>query len=225
MKKFFLILSFVFILLLVTNATSAETRQYSKVYQGSKVYVIESSYKNLSLDHSITNKTLLHRIKDNNALGGINLSYYDMNTKRVCGLLIINNVLITKNIYNRPFLAWNDNKVFISDGNKPPINVTNAVAGGSWLVKNNKPYSTYDHFTSSFKNSIVRRTCIGITKDNKVLIVVMNAASLKKASKIMIMLGACEAFNCDGGTSSQMAFKSRTIMYSKRTVPVVLLVK
>jgi exopolysaccharide biosynthesis protein len=91
--------------------------------------------------------------------------------------------------------------------------VTQAVGAGPCLVKNGEIYMTTlgEEFGSDVAGGRAPRTALGITKDGRALLVVVDGRSrasvgytLLELARFMLEQGAVEAMNLDGGGSSQM---------------------
>ncbi len=108
-----------------------------------------------------------------------------------------------------------------------PQNIRHLVAGGPRLLKKGKIYVS--KHAEKFKRDIARgraaRTAIGITKDNEILLVTVNGpkrgkkngqqnsigATLEELAALMLSLGAVEAMNLDGGSSSTMVIDGKVV--------------
>ena len=212
----------IFSLLTITPVSSCEAQYYSRCFNKTKVYILESSPEKINIIKEQGKiKSLKSISKENKSLGGINASFYNMKNRHSCGLLIVNGKLISKNIYNRPYIVIGE-KTYISDSKEISPDVKLAVGGGNYLLKNGKRYITNNHFTNCFVKAKVRRTIIGINNKGKILLVVIMGADIYKASNIMLKLGAVDALALDGGTSSQMYYNGNYKVVSKRIVPVVI---
>lgn len=91
--------------------------------------------------------------------------------------------------------------------------VTQAVGAGPCLIKNGEIYLTTlgEEFGSDVAGGRAPRTAIGLTRDGKALLVVVDGRrrtsvglSLLELAQFMLEQGAVEAMNLDGGGSSQM---------------------
>ncbi|MBP2665054.1 MAG: PhosphodieSPTER glycosidase, partial [Firmicutes bacterium] len=91
--------------------------------------------------------------------------------------------------------------------------VVNAIGAGPCLVKNAEIYVTTlgEEFGSDVAGGRAPRTAIGITKEGKVLLVVVDGRrrtsvgfTLLELAQFMLDQGAVEAMNLDGGGSSEM---------------------
>lgn len=225
MKKIVILL---FILLLmsfnpVLGLIKSEYKEYK--YQNSSVYVIKTPGDKIKITTS-NGRTLKAVVKANNGIGGSNASFFSLNNYKPCGLLIIDNKLISKNLYSRPYIVINqNNNAYISDSKTNPTNVKYAVGGGSWLVRNGNEYvSTNNHFTKSFINLNVKRTVIGIDKDDNIILAVITNCNLYQAARIMKDNHAVSVINLDGGSSSQLYYNGKNIVYSGRNTPILIIV-
>ena len=99
-------------------------------------------------------------------------------------------------------------------------NVVHAVGGGPCLVKNAQLYVTTlgEEFGSDVAGGRAPRTALGITKDNRVLLVVVDGRNrssvgftLLELAQFMLEQGAAEALNLDGGGSSEMLIGRRIV--------------
>ncbi|MEE8637979.1 MAG: phosphodiester glycosidase family protein [Candidatus Margulisiibacteriota bacterium] len=110
-----------------------------------------------------------------------------------------------------------------------PRKIIHLVSGGPRLLKNGRIYVS--KHAEKFKMDIARgraaRTAIGFTKDKKLLLVTVDGpprkkraraklrssigATLEELSKLMLALGASEAMNLDGGSSSTMVIEDKVV--------------
>lgn len=115
-----------------------------------------------------------------------------------------------------------------------------AFAAGPWLVKNGQKYVDYEEqkFSKFFTMAKTARSAIGITKDGDILLVaadgkqkgVSEGVSLYEMADIMMSLGAVDAMNLDGGSSTQMVYQGRLIniptnKYGATVTNAVIIVK
>ena len=98
--------------------------------------------------------------------------------------------------------------------------VVQAVGAGPSLVKNGEIYMTTlgEEFGSDVAGGRAPRTALGITKDGKAILVVVDGRSrssvgytLLELAQFMLEQGAVEAMNLDGGGSSQMIVGSQIV--------------
>lgn len=98
--------------------------------------------------------------------------------------------------------------------------VDQAVGGGPWLVKDGQVYMDYkaEGFKSDFSRTSHPRTAIGVTPDNKLLIVTIDGRQsfssgmpLPKLAEAMKMLGAYQAINLDGGGSTALSVRGTIV--------------
>ncbi len=96
-----------------------------------------------------------------------------------------------------------------------------AVGGGPWLVRNGTPYVDLQaqHFTSKSLGSREPRSAVGVTAQGKMLLVTVDGRqkgvsvgmTLYELAHLMKKLGAVNAMNLDGGSSTQMSVYGRTV--------------
>jgi hypothetical protein len=102
-------------------------------------------------------------------------------------------------------------------------NMRQAISGGPWLVRNGYSYIdvTAQHFSTRSLGTREPRTAAGITRSGKLLLVTVDGRrphvsvgmTLPELSRLMTKLGAVEAMNLDGGSSTQMAINGETVNY------------
>lgn len=120
-----------------------------------------------------------------------------------------------------------DKVEFKADFNKK--NIHKAISGYTYLVKDGKALTKKEMINAGAQSSIVTskkpRTALGITRDNKVIAVVVEGGqavskiskgvTLEEMAKIMEDLGAVTAMNLDGGGSTQMNVKKYAQEYNE----------
>ncbi|MCX7919920.1 MAG: phosphodiester glycosidase family protein [bacterium] len=168
-------------------------------------------------------------VKRNQAIAGINGGFFSFNPKVPVGLVMTNGQLVAPPLSDKPARAAVGitstrkaifDRVGYKDGKLYSINttdwseVTEALGGVSMLVRNGQPYVTVLEEGSNigFSTTTHPRTAVGITKENKLLLVtvdgrqpeVSNGISLDSLANLMISLGATDAMNLDGGGSTTM---------------------
>lgn len=97
--------------------------------------------------------------------------------------------------------------------------VKHAIGGGPFLVKNNQIYVDIDAQKFSLKNVRAPRTAVGVTKDDHLLLVTVDGrqkdlsigVTFYELAALMIELGAVNAMNLDGGSSTQMCIKDQVV--------------
>lgn len=102
-----------------------------------------------------------------------------------------------------------------------------AISSGPRLVTNGEVgvYPTSEGFHDGAIRRMARRTAIGITKSNKLLLVAVDhAIYLRKLAHIMHDLGAYNAVNLDGGSSTALQCKGRVIIHPARRLTNVIAV-
>ncbi len=94
-----------------------------------------------------------------------------------------------------------------------------AVSGGPYLVKEGRVFVDKQKFSNAFLKEKAPRTAIGYTKDNVLILVVVDGrrknysagVSLFELAQVMKDLGAYNAMNLDGGKSSQMVVDGKIV--------------
>lgn len=94
-----------------------------------------------------------------------------------------------------------------------------AIGGGPYLVKDGKIYIDKQGFSKYFLWGKEPRSAIGYTKNGKLILVtidgrnekVSEGATIPELARILWELGAYNAMNLDGGTSTQMVYKGRVV--------------
>ncbi|MCL5105203.1 MAG: phosphodiester glycosidase family protein [Armatimonadetes bacterium] len=98
--------------------------------------------------------------------------------------------------------------------------IQQAVGGGPWLVKDGKEFidTPDESFPPAFATTLHSRTAVGVTADNKLLMVTVDGRQpisagmdLAGMSFLMKKLGAVNAINLDGGGSSTMSVKGLVV--------------
>lgn len=99
--------------------------------------------------------------------------------------------------------------------------VKHAIGGGPWLVRDGRQYIDLkpQHFTSSSLGVREPRSAVGITGDGKLLLVTVDGRkpnvsvgmTLSELAYLMQKMGALQAMNLDGGSSTQMAVYGQTV--------------
>ncbi len=100
-------------------------------------------------------------------------------------------------------------------------NVSQAVGGGPWLLRNGKTWidTIAEGFSvSGFEKARHPRTAVGVTADNKLLLVTVDGRqsisagiSLPDLADLMKRLGAVTAINLDGGGSTALSIRGVVI--------------
>ena len=110
-----------------------------------------------------------------------------------------------------------------------PKKIIHLISGGPRLLKNGRIYVSKhgERFKMDIARGRAARTAIGITRDKELLLVAVNGppirrktrkgldtsmgATLEELSNLMLTLGAVEAMNLDGGSSSTMVVDNRVV--------------
>lgn len=96
-----------------------------------------------------------------------------------------------------------------------------AIGGGPWLVRKGQPFVDWSaqHFSSKSLGTREPRSAVGITADGKMLLVTVDGRqknvsvgmTLYELAYLMRKLGAVDAMNLDGGSSTQMSLYGKTV--------------
>jgi exopolysaccharide biosynthesis protein len=99
-----------------------------------------------------------------------------------------------------------------------------AIGGGPTLIKQGRVFisSNEEHLLAGRENELVARTAMGRTKDNKLIILVIEGgypgestgATLDETARILQRLGCWEALNMSGGASSCLLINGQPIIRS-----------
>lgn len=111
--------------------------------------------------------------------------------------------------------------------NSPWNKVKTLVTGSPQLLKNGKIYNTYkkEKLQASIGGNATR-TAIGVTANNKLLMITATGGTtFNTLAKIMKRLGAKDAMALDGGGSTDMYLKGKTLVTHYRPVTNALVVK
>lgn len=102
----------------------------------------------------------------------------------------------------------------------PPLDeIKHVISGGPRLVTKGSINITADeeNFKNDVKNTQAARTAVGITKDGKLIFLVIEknnssiGASLSELANLMLKIGAYNAMNLDGGGSSTMVVNKKAV--------------
>ncbi len=98
-------------------------------------------------------------------------------------------------------------------------NASQAISGGPYLLKKGRIFVDRQRFTNYFISKKAPRTAIGYTKGGTIILVTIDGrqknitegATLEELAQVMRELGAYNAMNLDGGTSTQMVIKDKIV--------------
>jgi len=97
-------------------------------------------------------------------------------------------------------------------------NIKYAVSGGPYLIKDGEIFIDKQRFSESFLWMKAPRTAVGYTKGGSLILVTVDGrregtdgATLSELAKLMRELGAQNAMNLDGGSSTQMVYKGKIV--------------
>ena len=154
-------------------------------------------------------------IPNYNTIVGVNADFYNMTTGQPSGALVMEGVTY-HGVGSENFFAILDDgtPVIGSSGDWAAYEgrIKEAVGGSIFLVKNGEiAVST----SADYYNSRASRTCVGITADGKVVLMVLDGrqepfsagGSAEEIAQIMLDAGCYTAINLDGGGSTTFAAK------------------
>jgi len=124
-----------------------------------------------------------------------------------------------------------EDEYYVSQGNadiwKQGV-IEGGLSAGPRLITNGKitvnPYAE-NYTIPKITEYATPRSAIGITKDNKLLLVTVQNATIKELATVMQKLGAYNAMNVDGGASSGLYYKGQMITTPGRELSNALIVK
>ena len=154
-------------------------------------------------------------IENYNTIVGVNADFYNMTTGQPSGALVMEGIKY-QGVGNENFFGiLKDGTPVIggsSEWNQYEDQIQEAVGASIYLVKNGEMAVTA---SADYYNSRASRTCVGITADNKVVLMVLDGrqepwsagGSAIEIAQIMLDAGCVTAVNLDGGGSTTFAAK------------------
>ncbi|MCH5182947.1 MAG: phosphodiester glycosidase family protein, partial [Oscillospiraceae bacterium] len=154
-------------------------------------------------------------VENYNPVVGVNGDFFNMMNARPSGALVMEGV-VYQDAGNEPFFAiLKDGTPFIGTSAQwaeYKSQVQEAIGASSFLVKDGELAVTAG---SNYYTSRASRTCVGITADNKVVLMVLDGrqepfsagGSAIEIAQIMLDAGCVMALNLDGGGSTTFAAK------------------
>ena len=150
-----------------------------------------------------------------NAVVGVNADFYNMTTGAPGGALVMDGVEYHGGTSENFFAILKDGTAMIggpSDYAAYQDQIQEAVGGSVYLVKDGKPVVTS---AADYYNSRHSRTCVGITAEGKVIMMVLDGrqepfsagGSAEELAQIMLDAGCVTAINLDGGGSTTFVAK------------------
>lgn len=129
-----------------------------------------------------------------------------------------------------PALSAKQTKPFGSNTEAVGIDINKVdymISAGPYLVKDGK--IIVDAIAQGFKEDKIvvnraQRSAIGITKDNKLMLVTGGNLNMTELAQVMMALGCNKAMNLDGGASSGLYAKGKMITKPGRKLNTVLMV-
>ena len=113
------------------------------------------------------------------------------------------------------------------DENLIENNIKTIISAGPYLVEDGKVI--YDPNKNGFKEDKItknkaQRSAIGISKNNKLILVTGSNLNMLELAEIMVKLGADRAMNLDGGASSALYANGKMITPAGRKLHTVLMI-
>ena len=150
-----------------------------------------------------------------NAVVGVNADFYNMTTGVPGGALVMDGVEYHGGTSENFFAILKDGTAMIgssSDYAAYKDQIQEAVGGSVYLVKDGKSVVTS---AADYYNSRHSRTCVGITAEGKVILMVLDGrqepfstgGSAEELAQIMLDAGCVTAINLDGGGSTTFVAK------------------
>lgn len=135
------------------------------------------------------------------------------------------NKIDTENIIKE---AVEKNKSAIGNGNIDFSDPIAVISAGPNLVLNNE--IVFDPNNTDFKEDKIRtnkavRSAVGITKDNRLLLITGSNLTMLELAELMKSIGAVNAINLDGGASSALYCNGKIIRNAGRDLHTILTVK
>ncbi len=155
-----------------------------------------------------------------NVVAGVNASFYNMTTGQPVGITYIDGVSFGTSSYDNFFAILKDGKTAVIDYAKNIGNyvddegnstIWQAAAGSQWLVRDGEDVTA--GATGSYNTGRHSRTCVGITAEGKVVMMVLDGrqepfscgGTMHELAQIMLEAGCVAAVNLDGGGSTTYA--------------------
>lgn len=212
----------------IKTTTYKSTYGQSSLFDG-KIRYIKASPKNIKMN--MANATV-----DKTGYSGVNGTFFNPETMKATSILIVDNVVYghmnNDGIYSQNVLCYYENGSFGIERAIKSDDISNNIkwaVGGIGLVKDGK--IIYNQWADGFVGAYAdvhrrtQQTSIGITSDNKVLLVRHWDSDRQETAEHMKALGCKFAVGLDGGGSTQYVVPDREqSRYSIRKVPHQILV-
>lgn len=157
-----------------------------------------------------------------NVVAGVNSAFYNMSTGQPMGITFIDGVSFGTKDYDNFFAILKDGKTAVIDyasnlnkyiDDNGESTIWQAAAGSQWLVRGGKDVTA--NITGSYNTDRHSRTCVGVTADGKVVLMVLDGrqepfscgGSMHELAQIMLEAGCVAAINLDGGGSTTFVSK------------------
>lgn len=137
---------------------------------------------------------------------------------------MVNGQLLNNGDKRAVFAFDHNNKPYILSGDDFKANQNQyigAVQAGPTLVKNGKVWvnpAMEGHNDPKILTNSGARSAIGITKNNKIILLTTNGALIRDLAHVMVQAGAEYAMNLDGGASSGLYYNGKMITTPGRQI-------
>jgi uncharacterized protein YigE (DUF2233 family) len=224
----------------ISAATAAAPVSYRKVrMHGVYVHVVtvDMNASNVCVTPAIAKAgigglesfgSVISRLKPAVAITG---TYFNIKSHVPVGDIVIDGRCVNTGFVGTAICITQDNKVDFMSLKRSRIPswtfYPTAISAGPRLVTNGGVgvYPKSEGFNDGAIRKKARRAAIGVTKSNKLLMVVVNRPIyLRTLAQILKDLGAYQAMNLDGGSSTGLACNGRVIIRPARRLSNVILV-
>ena len=228
------------LLLIYCSAQAAQNIAYSKVFlNGARVHVVAVNLNSpdLKVTVSLTKNgsgssesfsSMLNRLQPAAAITG---TFFCTRNLKPTGDIVVEGMKIHKGVVGTGVCFTSDNTVHympIRSGHRTDWEGYETVlCAGPTLVRNGSIFlcPKDEGFTDPGLFGKEKRTAIGTTANNKLMLVVVDTPiQLRTLAKIMLSLGAVDAVDLDGGSSSALYCNRRTISHPSRKLTNLLVV-
>ncbi|MFH1825906.1 MAG: phosphodiester glycosidase family protein [bacterium] len=127
-----------------------------------------------------------------------------------------------------------DSQIKLVPFSTSPQNIKHLISGGPRLIKQGESYVAKheEKFRPDVALKRAARTAVGIGKENELLLITVDGPSnkgslgvtLEELSELLLSLGAMEAVNLDGGSSSSMVIRDQLVSGVHRSISNAIVV-
>ena len=172
--------------------------------------------------------SMLSRLQPAAAITG---TYFCVNTLIPVGHIVIDGQLLNTGQVGTAVSLTYDNRIeFGGLGSERAVDWTRyscVVSAGPRLVRNRVAHVApwAEGFTDRALYKKARRSALGVTRHNKLLLVAVNRpVYLSTLARIMRDMGAVDAVNLDGGTSTALSYRNRVFSHPARRMTNLIVV-